>query len=164
MAEIKDEEYEIVKKWLYDYKGLESDIKQYDLQIEEIKNDITGCSGISYEGEKLAPTYNISKTVENEVLDREKRIEEVEAKKRKMIIHKKKMDIAINNLDSDQKILFDYEFKKTEGKLSIDVISNRMGISNSTFYSIKNSIILSVINSLNPDRTLRFIEKQFKML
>ncbi|WP_145994487.1 hypothetical protein [Peptostreptococcus faecalis] len=162
MAEIKDEEYKMIEDWLKEYRKLEPAIKKYELDIEEIKNDIIGCSGICYEGEKLAPTYNISKPVENEVLDRDKKIKEVEVKKRRLIIHKEKMDIAINNFNSVQKRLFDYEFAQVEGDISMDIISYKMNISRSGLYKIRDDIIRSTFYSLNPDRTLKFIEKQFK--
>ena len=58
---------------LHNYKYLEIQIRSLELDIEQIKNDYRGCGAISYD-ERTGVTYNINRSVENEVIAKEKRI------------------------------------------------------------------------------------------
>ena len=157
------DEYKRTEKWLYRYKDLPSAIKQYNLQIEAVKNNIRGCGAIEYDSDRLSQSYNISKTVENEVILREKKIEELESKKRVLEIHKEKLDIAINNFNHEQTEIFKYVYLKVKPEWTVRRIVRELAISQSTFYRIKKELVHSAINSMNPDRTLDFIENQFKV-
>lgn len=157
------DEYKRTEKWLYRYKDLPSAIRQYNLQIEAVKNDIRGCGAIKYDSDRLSQSYNISKTVENEVILREKKIEELESKKRVLEIHKEKLDIAINNFNHEQTEIFKYVYLKVKPEWTVRRIVRELAISQSTFYRIKKELVHSAINSMNPDRTLDFIENQFKV-
>lgn len=157
------DEYKRTEKWLYEYRNIDSVLRLYSLQIEAIKNDIRGCGAIEYDGDKLSNSYNISKTVENEVILREKKIEELESKKRVLEIHKEKLDIAINNFNHEQTEIFKYVYLKVKPEWTVRRIVRELAISQSTFYRIKKELVHSAINSMNPDRTLDFIENQFKV-
>ncbi|MDU5680995.1 MAG: hypothetical protein E6005_03795 [Peptostreptococcus sp.] len=157
------DEYKRTEKWLYRYKDLPSAIRQYNLQIEAVKNNIRGCGAIEYDSDRLSQSYNISKTVENEVILREKKIEELESKKRVLEIHKEKLDIAINNFNHEQTEIFKYVYLKVKPEWTVRRIVRELAISQSTFYRIKKELVHSAINSMNPDRTLDFIENQFKV-
>ncbi|MBS5595682.1 hypothetical protein [Peptostreptococcus sp.] len=157
------DEYKRTEKWLYRYKDLPSAIRQYNLQIEAVKNDIRGCGAIKYDSDRLSQSYNISKSVENEVILREKKIEELENKKRVLEIHKEKLDIAINNFNHEQTEIFKYVYLKVRPEWTVRRIVRELAISQSTFYRIKKELVHSAINSMNPDRTLDFIENQFKV-
>ena len=157
------DEYKRTEKGLYRYKDLPSAIKQYNLQIEAVKNNIRGCGAIEYDSDRLSQSYNISKTVENEVILREKKIEELESKKRVLEIHKEKLDIAINNFNHEQTEIFKYVYLKVKPEWTVRRIVRELAISQSTFYRIKKELVHSAINSMNPDRTLDFIENQFKV-
>ena len=58
---------------LHNYKYLEIQINSLELDIEQIKNDYRGCGAISYD-ERSGVTYNINRSVENEVIAKEKKI------------------------------------------------------------------------------------------
>ena len=71
----KEEYNEIFRKTegkLFDYKNIKNEIEAIELEIENIKNDYRGCGSISHE-ESTGPTFNISRSVENEVLKKEER-------------------------------------------------------------------------------------------
>ena len=57
---------------LHNYKYLEIQINSLELDIEQIKNDYRGCGAISYD-ERTGVTYNINRSVENEVIAKEKK-------------------------------------------------------------------------------------------
>ena len=52
---------------LHNYKYLEIQINSLELDIEREKNDYRGCGAISYD-ERSGVTYNINRSVENEVI------------------------------------------------------------------------------------------------
>ena len=157
------DEYKRTEKWLYEYRNIDSVLRLYGLQIEAIKNDIRGCGAIEYDGDKLSNSYNISKSVENEVLLREKKIEELEREKRRLEIHKEMLDIAINNFNHEQTMIFKYVYLKIKPDWTRDRIIRELSVSKDTFYRIKKELVYSAINSMNPDRTYKFIENQFKV-
>ena len=71
-----DKNKELFKKVearLHNYKYLQIQIDNLELDIEEIKNDYRGCGSISYD-ERTGSTYNISRTIENEIIDRERKL------------------------------------------------------------------------------------------
>ena len=64
-----DKNKELFKKVearLHNYKYLQIQIDNLELDIEEIKNDYRGCGSISYD-ERTGSTYNISRTIEDEI-------------------------------------------------------------------------------------------------
>lgn len=156
----KVDEFRKVEKWLYDYKKLDGYIAQIDLRIRNIENSIIGCRGISYDSDKLSKSYNINKQVEDEVIRRQEEIEKLELQKKSLISHKKSLDTAIHNLNSDQTILFNLVYINKD-KWSRDRIISEMHISKDTYYRLKKTIVYSVIDTLNPDRILKEIEERF---
>lgn len=158
----KDSEYRKIEAWLYNYKNLSSAIRQCDIQIQQIKEDIRGCGAIRYDGDKLSQTYNISNSVENEVLERERRIEEIQSRKKTIELHKESIEVAINNFNSDQKILFENLYINKNG-WTRDRIIMEMRISKDTYYRIKDSLVRSAINSMNPERAMKDIEDKYNV-
>ena len=71
--EEKNKLFREVEARLHNYKNLKIQINNLELDIEREKNDYRGCGAISYE-EKTGVTYNINRTVENEVISKEKRL------------------------------------------------------------------------------------------
>lgn len=158
----KDAEYRKTESWLYKYKSLPGLIRQCDIQIQQIKEDIRGCRGITYDSDRLSQSFNISKSVENEVLAREKRIEEIESRKKMLELHKESIEVAINNFNSDQKILFEALYIN-KGGYTRDRIIRDMGISKDTYYRIKNGLVRSAINSMNPERAMKDIVDKYSV-
>ena len=72
-----EELFRKVEGKLFGYKKLEGIIEKITLDIEEVKNNYRGCGAIRYE-ERNGATYNISRTVENEVIKKEQRINYLE--------------------------------------------------------------------------------------
>jgi len=88
--------YKATEYYLYNYKTMKAEIKNIDLEIEQM--EYVGLSGISYE-EKSAPTNSFSSSVENEVISREKRIAILKDSKREISIKISKIDNALEVLD-----------------------------------------------------------------
>lgn len=135
---------------LFSYKKILDDINVIDLEIAKVDNDYAGCSGISYDSEKTGKTYNISNSVEQEVIRKEERINYLQYRKRELEIEKKRIEIAINNFTMQQKELFEILYCSKRVRVSRMEILNRMHISKSTYYDLRKSLVISALNSMYP--------------
>ncbi len=67
-------------EWLlYNYKKIQAEIKNIEIEIEEVENTYIGTSAMNPSQESTSETNKITSSVENEVLDKEKRIEYLES-------------------------------------------------------------------------------------
>lgn len=161
----KEEYNELFRKTegkLFDYKNMKNEIEAIDLEIENIKNDYRGCGAISYE-ERTGLTYNISRSVENEVIKKEERINYLQYAKKKKEIKMKKIEIAINNFNIEQKELFNILYMSNKKKVTRYEILEAMHISKSTYYELRESLVKSAISSMYPDILERELYKSFSV-
>ena len=63
-----------VEYLLYNYKNIQAQIKNIDIDIAELENNYRGCDAVSYE-EHSQPTNKFNSTVENEIISKEKKIQ-----------------------------------------------------------------------------------------
>jgi len=89
--------YKKTESVLYNYKNTVAEIKNIDLEIEHI--EYVGCGAMSYE-EKSAPTNQFSSSVENEVISREKRKQQLSYLKVENMLLVNKINNALETLDS----------------------------------------------------------------
>jgi len=105
--------YEISYKqaeWLlYNYKKLKAEIKNIELEIENIKNTYVGASAIDPE-QIPSNTNKITSLVENEVLEKERKIERLELIKSKKENQVKKVDNALEILTEDDRKLIELRY------------------------------------------------------
>lgn len=134
---------------LHNYKYLEIQIKSLELDIEQIKNDYRGCGAISYE-EKTGVTYNINRTVENEVIAKEKRIGMLMQAKLEKEIEKKKIENALTCLDIIETDFFNL-FYNSKSKNNMKYISIKMHMDRSYLYKLRENIVYKIIGMLQPD-------------
>lgn len=101
---LENNSFRFTEKLLYEYNHMKSHIEQ----LERLKNDIksddnVAVRAITYDSIKVSPTYKISNAVLDGVIDPVSVIQEIDIN----IYHEKslikKIDIAINNLDSIRK-------------------------------------------------------------
>lgn len=102
------DKYRAIEKLLFDYKGNQNEIKDIEIQISRIKNDYVGVAPISYE-ERVCTSASIGSSVEDEVIRKEERIEELEEKKKQINLNTIRVDNALQ-------LLTDVERKVVEGK------------------------------------------------
>lgn len=144
----KKEMFKKVEGRLYNYKNLEIEIKSIELEIESVKNEFLGCGSIEY-GERTGVTYNISRTVENEVIKREKELMRLNHLKVKKEIEKKKIENALTGLDEFEtaffKLLYCSRFKTTIPSISIELHIDR-----SHGYRTREKIVNKIINMMYP--------------
>ena len=145
-----DKLYKRVEGKLFSYNKIIDNIEIIDLEIAKVNNDYIGCSGISYDDEKTGKTYNISNSVEHEVIRKEERINYLQYRKRDLEIEKNRIEIAIKNFTLQQKELFEILYCSKRARISRVEILNKMHISKSTYYELRKSLVISAMNSMYP--------------
>ena len=149
MSKDKKELFKKVEGRLHNYKNLDVQIKNLELDIEREKNDYRGCGAIGYD-EKTGVTYNISRTVENEVIAKEKRIGRLMQTKLEKEIEKKKIENALTTLDSRETDLFNLLYN-SRSKNNMNYISIKLHIDRSHCYRMRETIVYKVMSILYPD-------------
>lgn len=134
---------------LHNYKYLEIQIKNLGLDIEREKNEYRGCGAISYD-ERTGVTYNINRSVENEVIAKEKRIGKLMQAKLEKEIEKKKIENALTCLDIIETDFFNL-FYNSKSKNNMKYISIKMHIDRSYLYKLRENVVYKIIGMLQPD-------------
>ena len=149
MSKDKKELFKKVEGRLHNYKNLEIQIRNLELDIEKEKNDYRGCGAIGYD-EKTGVTYNISRTVENEVIAKEKRIGKLMQTKLEKEIEKKKIENALTTLDSRETDLFNLLYN-SRSKNNMNYISIKMHMDRSHCYRLRERVVYKVMSILYPE-------------
>ncbi|WP_242866920.1 RNA polymerase subunit sigma [Clostridium coskatii] len=103
---------------LYNYKAIKAEIKNIDLELQELDNEGAGCKAIGYE-EKSAPTNKFNSAVENEAL----KPEQLRVRRHKLKVQLEKIDNALETLSDDEMNLVDLRyFKKLQFKVIAQII------------------------------------------
>lgn len=133
---------------LHNYKYLEIQINSLELDIERGKNDYRGCGAISYD-ERSGVTYNINRSVENEVIAKEKKVGKLMQTKLEKEIEKKKIENALTCLDIIETDFFNL-FYNTMNKNNMNYISMKMHIDRSHCYRMREKIVYKIMSMLYP--------------
>lgn len=120
---------------------MQAEIKNIDLELNELKNEYNGCSSISYE-EKAAPTNKFNSSVENEMIDRRLKPEQLKIKKHKLEVQLQKIDNALETLSEDEMHLVELRYFK---KLQFKVIAERIDRNEMYCVCLKSKIIKKLI-------------------
>ena len=133
---------------LHNYKYLEIQINSLELDIEREKNDYRGCGAISYD-ERSGVTYNMNRSVENEVIAKEKKVGKLMQTKLEKEIEKKKIENALTCLDIIETDFFNL-FYNTMNKNNMNYISMKMHIDRSHCYRMREKIVYKIMSMLYP--------------
>lgn len=140
---IQIDNYKKTEYMLYNYKQFKVEIKNILLEIEDIENTYRGIGAMCYE-EKSAPTNKISSSVEQEVEQKEKRIEYLN----RLISKKENM---IQRVDNALEVLTDYEYKIIKyryfDKIANNKIAEKLDLAEQTT-SIMNKKIINKLSTL----------------
>lgn len=97
-------------EWLlYNYKKLKAEVKNIEIEIEDIKNTYIGTNAIDTSQEPVK-SNKITSIVENEILDKERRIERLESIKFSKENQVKKVDNALEILTEDDRKLIELRY------------------------------------------------------
>ncbi|MEF9952215.1 MAG: siderophore-interacting protein [Clostridium sp.] len=125
---------------LYNYKSLKAEVANINIELEEIKRSYKGCSAIEY-SEKAASGNAFNSVVENEVMLREKRVQELmdELHRKELIV--KKIENALNTIkdcEREYKIIELKYFKKIK---TWELIGECLGLSGDYTRELCNGIV-----------------------
>ena len=138
-----DKNKELFKKVearLHNYKYLQIQIDNLELDIEEIKNDYRGCGSISYD-EKTGATYNINRTIEDEIIDRERKLSKLLKAKSEKETEKRKIENSLTCLDIIETDFFNL-FYNSKSKNSMKYIAMKMHMDRSYLYIFREKIVI----------------------
>jgi DNA-directed RNA polymerase specialized sigma subunit len=76
----RDNMYKTSSEILKDYKGLKAEIKDIDLQLQELDFNTLGPRAMSYDTDKISPTNAFNSETENMTIKREDKIKELKLK------------------------------------------------------------------------------------
>ena len=133
---------------LHNYKFLEIQINNLELDIEKEKNDYRGCGSISYD-ERTGVTYSINRSVENEVISKEKRLGKLMQAKLEKEIEKKKIENALTCLDIIETDFFNL-FYNSKSKNNMTYISIKMHMDRSHCYRMREKVVYKIMSMLHP--------------
>lgn len=145
----KKELFKKVEGRLHNYKYLQIQIDNLELEIEREKNDYRGCGAISYD-ERTGVTYSINRSVENEVIAKEKRLGKLIQLKLEKEIERKKIENALTSLDIIETNFFDL-FYNSRNKNNMVYISRKMHMDRSYLYTLREKIVYKIMGMLYPN-------------
>lgn len=132
-----NDKYRRIEEMLYDYRGNEHEIRDIEIEINKIRNNYNGISGICYE-EKTSSGNDISSIVESEVISKEQKIEKLEKVRMKRRMDSQKVENALE-------LLTDIEREVVVGKyldrLEWFKIAYKIGYSESWTKSIRRQAV-----------------------
>lgn len=96
--------YKKVEALLYEYKPLKVANENLKLDIENLEIEYRGTGSINYD-ERTGPTNAFSSVVENEIIKKEAEIDNLKREIRKNEIFIKKIDNAIDSLDTTEQFI-----------------------------------------------------------
>ncbi len=146
-----DKNKELFKKVearLHNYKYLQIQIDNLELDIEEIKNDYRGCGSISYD-ERTGATYSINRTIENEIIDRERKLSKLLKAKSEKETEKRKIENSLTCLDIIETDFFNL-FYNSKSKNSMKYIAMKMHMDRSYLYIFREKIVYKIMGMLYP--------------
>lgn len=129
---------------LYNYNKVKAQIKNIELDIENIKNDFNGPGAIGYE-ERTQITNSFNSSVENEVVARENEINQLLRYQKQKEIELLKVDNAIGSLTEREKLIIEMRyFKKYNNKM----IAAKLDLTEEYICNIKRNAVNQVLDLL----------------
>lgn len=130
-------EFKKVESMLYNYKNTKAEINILKRDLEILENDYKGTSAISYD-EKTQLTNAFNSAVENEVIRRAERIQQLRNKIRLKEIEIENIDDALETLNPDDKL---FVVERYFNKRSNKYVASLLNIVEQTACTYKNRIV-----------------------
>ena len=141
----KNKRYKKVEAMLYNYKKTKAEIKILTRQLEILENNYMGTGAISYD-EKTQSTNKFNSSVENEVIKREKDIQELKNKIRLTEIEIENIDDVLNTLnDREAYVIREYYINKR----LLKVICDEIHVNENYSSDYKSRIVNKICDMIN---------------
>lgn len=136
--------YKKTEGMLYNYNKTKSKIKSLEIDICMIENEYQGTKSITFD-EKSSSTNAFNSSVENEIINKEKRISQLEYLKKIKESEIQKIDICLSNLDNRERQIIEMRYFM---KKSNKYIASELYLSEEHICRTKKEIILNMIDIL----------------
>gem|GEM_PF-322133 len=136
--------YKKMEAMLYNYKATKAEIKNIIIEMEELKNDYTGCGSITYE-EKSSPTNKFNSSVENEAISKQHEVEYLERQLHRKESQIQKIDNALETLMPNELKLIKLRYFE---KLNFQEIGQRINLNDNYCIQLKSKIIQRLIDMI----------------
>lgn len=144
------------EKALYEYKNIDLKIKNIDLYIDRLVNDVS-CAGVSYE-DKGGPTNAFSSIVENEVIRRDEYMSEelkkLQQAKQDLITLKQLITNGIESLKEEEYKLVELRYFQKGRKKTWIEIGMVIGMDKDNCCKAKNKIINNLAGYIFPNESI----------
>lgn len=148
---MKEDIFKKTEATLYQYKSLDVKIKNIQIDIENLENDIT-VKAVSYE-EKVAPTNAFNSSVENEVIRREgyikNQLETLRAKKKYYEDLQIKIESSLETLEDIEKQIVELRYFN-RNRLRWDEVSAKVCLERNWCTQKKNKVIKKLAEMIYP--------------
>lgn len=136
--------YRKTEALLYNYNKNKAQIKNIELEIENIKNKYEGVGAVSFE-ERVQSTNEFHSRVENEILEKENQINKLMKYKRQKEIEIAKIDNAIEALtDREKSIIKMRYFEKYNNRM----IAAKLDLTEEWIAKIKKVAINQILDAI----------------
>lgn len=135
-----------IENLLKNYRKNKFRINDIDIEIEKIENSFEGIRGLNISQEKTGPTNKFNSDVENEIINKERRIDQLKQNKIKLQTEIKRTENLLNYLEGRNKKVIEMRYIKG---LKWDDISEILEISNPTSIKIKDDSIQELVTILS---------------
>lgn len=132
--------YKQIEAMLYNYNKTKAEIKNLDIEINYLRSSFEGISGLNLT-EKTGKTYKITSSVENEVVNRDKKIKELEYIKNIKVNEIDKINNAIGSLTDREKLLVKYRYFDKIGNLAT---AKKLDLTEQRVSELKKDIIENI--------------------
>lgn len=141
MAKEKNKLFSEVEGKLYNYNNMKVKLNSYRVDLEYLKSSYEGCKGKAYTS-TTSKTNNFYSSVENELVRKEEKIQDLKFKIIQLDIQIKKIDNALLMLSDEELSLvkFRYFSNRSIAPSWVD-ISERLGYSEKTCRNMRDRII-----------------------
>lgn len=134
----------LTEEVLANYNSIKAEIKNIELDIEEIESEYEGVSAVSFE-EKTGKTNKFNSNVENEILKKEKLIKKLKREKASKIRLITKIDNSLEVLDETERKVIEYRLIKGYSWIRVSTLLN---INNDYCGKIKKKAINKISNKI----------------
>ena len=107
-----DKLYRAVEGMLHNYKKLKAQIKNIELDIEEMNNNYSTLSAVQYDRDNISKTYKFISEVENKVIKLED--DNFSGEIKYLQIKKRSKEIQVERIDNMLSVLAEEEYKLIE--------------------------------------------------
>lgn len=133
-----DNNYKRAEAILYNVPILRTEIKNLKLDLEELLEDYQGITSSSNEIAAGRPTYKTGSAVENEIVQRDKRITYLKQQITKKERELQKIENILVTLTEEERALVEYKYFR---RLSVHQICGKLDIHHDTYCKRRRSLI-----------------------